>query len=275
MADNKQGFLSYMWDQAKDTFSPTKLFDKTVWLGWWLLRWANNVVSGRDWWDENTTFGEVVSWQILPKNNWSVAADSISLFPEATTTQSNNQNLTNSVDFTVSSTTPPATWWIADDANATIPSGSFVDITNLEVQDLAKKQNREKEIEDESWWETVRRWLKWKGNSINDMVLGSALDSTKQANEKHLMLAYDPDSRNVTELVINEWQWLSDDFQDTIFNRGEWNKTIFNTLYSQYQQGLWAVENSNLTQEQKYAASNELFNRFLNEVNERWLLKAY
>ena len=275
MADNKQGFLSYMWDQAKDTFSPTKLFDKTVWLGWWLLRWANNAVSGRNWGDENTTFGEAISWQLLPKNNSVVEADSISSSPEVTTTQSNNQNLTNSVDFTVSSTTPPATWWIADDANATIPSGSFVDITNLEVQDLVKKQNREKEIEDESWWETVRRWLKWKGNSINDMVLGSALDSAKQANEKHLMLAYDPDSRDVTELVINKWQWYTDDFWNTIYNRGEWNETVFNNLYSQYQQRLREVENSNLTQEQKYAIDNELFNMFLNEVNERGLLKAF
>lgn len=273
MADNKQGFWSYMGEQFVDTFSPKKIWDKTKWVGSWLLRWINNTVAQRDWEDENTTFPQAIEGQTFP-DNWPTDIDSISLFPQDTT-QGGGQDLTNPVDFTITSTTTPETWWIKNDANATIPSGSFVDINNLEIQDLAKYQDKENEIENESAWQTAWRWTKWLGNSISDTTLSSALDSAKQANEKHLMLAYDPDSKNVTELVINEWQWYSDDFWDTLFNRGEWNAAIFNKLYTEYQQGLRAIENSNATDMQKYVARDELFNKFLNEVNERGLLKAF
>lgn len=296
MADNNQGFWNYMREEGiknnpvvNAIRSPINLFfgqedentkrNEAAWS--WLLRWINNTISNRDWWDDNTTFEQAMAWQIYANNptkdSFSISVSS----PQNTATLNDvaKQDVANwwidITKVTTSNTTPSQTWWAAIDENIAPTSDTFVDITKLEVEDLAKNHQKEEEIEDEAWYQTAWRWAKWKYNEIADNRLADSLEAQRQSMEQHMILSYDPDSKDVTELVFNTPQWLSDDFWATLYSRGENNEEIFNSLYAEYMASLQMVVYSDLPWEDKQKASDMLFEEFRKEVNDRKLLKAF
>lgn len=298
MADNNnQGFWSYMLEEGiknnpvvNAIRTPINLvlgnedenLKRNEAAGTWIMRWINNTISNKDWWDENTTFEQAMQWQIYPHQP--AKADSIStpiVSPQNTATLNDvaKQDVANWwIDINkvnISSATPSQTWWATLDENIAPTSDTFVDITKLEVEDLAKNHQKEEEIEDENWMQTGWRWTKWTYNEVRDSNLSSSLEAQRQAMEKHMILSYDPSSKDVTELVFNTPQWWSDDFWATLYNRWEHNEEIFNNLYIDYMSSLELVANSNMSSEDKQTASDILFSEFLNQVNDRWLLKAF
>jgi len=295
MADNNnQGFWSYLWNEGvlnnpvvnaittpinMALGNETENTERTKAATTWLMRWINNEVSRKDWGDENTTFSQAMNWQIFPTHTDSFST-SIET-PQNTPTLNDvaKQDVSNwGIDINkvnVSPVTPSQTWWAVIDENVTPKSDNFVDITKLEVEDLAKNHQKEEDIEDENWLQTGWRRSKWKYNEIADNRLADSLEAERQHMEKHMILAYDPDSEDVTELVFNTPQWWSDDFWATLYDRWGNNKEIFDSLYSEYIAGLETVAYSNLSPEDKQKASDALFDEFLNQVNERELLKAF
>ena len=69
MADSKQSFWSYLWDQVKQWFKSVK----DTWN--WLVRGVTNKVAGHDWSEDNQSLWNIITWRTTSQP---VQADSIS-----------------------------------------------------------------------------------------------------------------------------------------------------------------------------------------------------
>lgn len=273
MADNKQGFWSYLGDQVKEWFGAVK---DTV---NWLVKGTTNAIGWKDWWEWNTTLWSIITWTQQSKPT--PAATPVST-PDLNTVAQNDVNrwgvdVTSKVNLTsnngwASTSSPISTPDLVWNVNAV---AQWTSIDNLQVEDLAKNYQREEDAEDDNIFETSWKWLKWKYNSIRDSQLEKSLESVRQSREKHFALSYDPNSKNITELVINEPQWWFDDFSNKFFGRWSWNWAVFNELLEKYNKASEEIWNSSANEAEKLMAQSKLFDYFYNEVNDRELLRAF
>ena len=216
MADNKQGFWSYFGDQVKEWLGAVK---DTI---NWAVKWVTNKIGNKDWWDNNTTLWSIITW--TQESNPTPAATSIATPDLNTVAQADVKNwgvdVTNKINLNTnnsnwaSTSSPISTPDLVWNVNAV---AQWTSIDNLQVEDLAKNHQREEEAEEDNIFETSWKWLKWKYNSIMDSHLERSLESVRQSKEKHFALAYDPNSKDITELVINEPQGWFDDFSNKFF----------------------------------------------------------
>lgn len=271
MADN---FLSYFGDQIKQWFNGVR----DTWK--WLVRWITNKIAQKDWGENNTTLSNIITWAQTPSSPSStpISAPTLDKVAEEDVKNwgvdvSGNINLTSNMNnwwgqASTAISTPDLVW----NVNAVANSSS---LDNLQVEDLARNAQREEEAENENWLQTGRRWLKGRYNSTLDAHLERSLESVKQSKEKHFALAYDPDSKDITELVINEPQWYFGDFWNTLFSKWESNAQIFNSLLQRFNEASQFISSSNKSEAEKILAQSQLFDALYKEVNDRELLRAF
>lgn len=244
-------------------------------------------MTGKPWSENNTSARELLFWA---KDNTTtsqpVAADSISV---------NKTTLNDVANWAATPAAQPdiskpenllwgITSWLENisDDRSTLDNISSKDILGAStiLQDTWLKESEkvmqtEDEIRNESGTKTLGNFFKSIRDSISDWNVGNILDTKRQSDEKIVAVWYNEKNHNILRLTFNEWQWLSDDFGDTIFKRGEWNEQIFNTLYAEYDAQVEAIKNSNYSEQEKYLMEQAAYDEFLNEINTRKLLKVY
>lgn len=298
MADNKQGFLSYLWDQVKQGFESVKNTRD------WLVRGVSNKLAW-DRWAEGNVFKDTVLWL----GDKSVQADSISA-PSASIIQ----NVPTLNDIAIWNTSgsvqvpdlaqPNNLLWLnsaqwQEDINIDEPVtlSQVVQqpkwLTAREIIEWAWVKNsvdvltEEEKLKDEGRQDTLKGAAQSVGNfftkTLNPAYWGRKVgdwawkESEYQKGEDSVAVWYNPDNWNILQLAINEWQGLTDDFWDTLFNkvRHKWNEERFDKMYSEYQNVLNNVYYSNLSDDVKGQLMQEAFNSFKKEVEDRELIKVY
>lgn len=272
MADSKQSFWSYLWDQVKQWFKSVK----DTWN--WLVRGVTNRVARHDWSENNQSLWDIITWRTTSQP---VQADSIST----------NKATLNQVAAWLASSDAQADisvpqnllWTNADlEQNATLndvvksnPLWASDILGNTWLKESEKVMQAEEDVQNESRTKTVWNFFKSIGDTISDWNVANILDTKRQAKEKTVAVGYNENNHNILRLAFNEWQGLSDDFGDTFFSRWKWNQQIFDALYDEYQGEMEAIALSNYDDATKYQMANAAYDKFLNEINERKLLKVY
>lgn len=291
MAEKKQWFWSYFKDQVTDWLSRVKDAASSV------VRWVTNVASGKKWSDNNKSIWDIITWK---------DSGSAVVWDTATVPQWGIKRQTTLND--VASWSQQATWpqvpdisqpkdllWLnslswqedikMDDTPTLEQVAQWNEIRARDIIGKADikseeqvKQNEEK-MENESWRDSVKSF--W--HSTKDFV-GDIFNAPReywqnkavyQANEKKVAVWYDPESWDIMQLALNEWQGLFDDFNATVFKKGKWNSKKFSNLYQQYQQQLDTISSSGLDWNTKALLANEAFHNFKNEVEDKELIKVY
>lgn len=261
------------WDEFVEWF---------LWMGKNMITWVSNLIARKPRWENNTSAKELLFWIEDEEEKPKKSTAPISLSTPTLNKVADEDVKQWWIDV-VNKITPDTTQKPQESSNISTVDLTWNIITDdttnpldtLEVEDLAKRQEEEKNAEDENWLQTWWRRIKWWGNSIMDNNLEAALESINQSKEKHFALSYDPASEDITELVINEPQWFWDDTANRFFSRWEWNKQIFENLLQEYNEASWYVENSNYTEAEKNDIQSRLFDSLYDEVNKRELLRAF
>ena len=277
MADSKQSFWSYLWDQVKQWFKSVK----DTWN--WLVKGVTNKVARHDWSENNQSLWNIITWRTTSQPT---QADSISV----------NKPTLNQVAAWVSSSaaqpdlvTPEnllwnnVNWGQADinmdttlnDVVKSNPLSASEILGNTWIKESEKVMQAEEDVKNESWMKTISNFFKSVRDSISDWNVANILDTKRQAKEKTVAVWYNEDNHNILRLAFNEWQGLSDDFSDTFFKRWKGNQQIFDALFDQYQDQIWQITWSNYDDATKYEMANAAYDKFLKEVNDRKLLKVY
>ena len=294
MAEKKQVFLSYFKDQVTDWFNRVKDAASSV------VRWVTNLASGKSWSENNQSLWDIITWK--------ASAPSSVIGKTATVPQWDIKKSTTLND--VASWSGTTTWpqlpdistpnrdllWInslwgqddikMDDDSTLSQVSTGTDLLHArEIIEWAwiKSEDQVKENEEKVNWENWRDTAKSFWRSAKELV-SNIIDYPRerwqnkavyQSNEKKVAVWYDPESRNIMQLAINEGQWLTDDFNATLFKKWKWNSKVFSDLYQEYNNWLDAIASSNLDWQVKAQLANELHNKFKQEVQDRQLIKVY
>lgn len=267
MADNNQGFWSYLWNDFKDTFSPKRVIEKTA---------------------------NVIAWKPIdykePKSTAPITLNDVAMTDAHTTSNSvqnpdltapKNNLWTNSIGWQtdIDLTSWPTLAEVAQNSQ-TYSHQSVADSLELQAKDKITEQ--EKLITDEKEWNFLQRTWKTISNFWNsirdaatDQLTNKLVDMEKQKNERYAAVGYNEDNWDIIRLAINEGQWYTDDFHDTLFSVWEWNSSIFSQLYDEYQQNDAIIDASWLDDYSKAELKNENRQNFKDEVEKRNLLKLY
>lgn len=124
--------------------------------------------------------------------------------------------------------------------------------------------------------------FKWAKDAIysvkdynTDKAIENTLEAMRQGNEKHVALGYDPNSKDMTFMVFNTWQWITDDFHDTITSAWQTKEREFDSLLNQYQVGLMEIEmKEDMDEFEKYKAMDALTDELIDQINKRQIFKA-
>lgn len=270
--DRKSG-----WQEFREGFK---------WMGQNVVTWISNLIAWKPYSENNTNARALLFWWEDTTQSQPTRADSISINkPTLNDVASWATNVTSVPDI---STPQNLLWnstsWLGDISEDRTVLDNVVPkdilwasniLQNTSLKESEKVMQAEEDAKNESWWKTVWNFFKSIRDSISDWNVSNILDTKRQADEKIVALWYNEDNWNILRLSFNEGQWLSDDFGDTFFKRWQENESIFNTLYSEYQDELADIVNGNYTNEEKYQMARAAYDKFLNEVNERKLLKVY
>lgn len=281
MAENKQNGWQDFWEWF-------------TWMGQNMITWLWNLIAWHSWWYNNTDARELLFWESQPTQ-----VDSISnpqtLNDTAVKTAHFTSPWVNNPDITapknnlwtnsfwgqtdIDLTSWPSLNEVAQDTS-TYSHKSI--INDLDISSREKVEANEKLISWETEWNRLQRigkffsntWKSWR-DGATDLLSSRLIDMQRQKSEKYAAVGYNEDNWNVIRLAINEWQWYTDDFHDTLFSIWEWNSRIFDQLYSEYVQNNELIQSSWLDDYTTAVLMEENKDNFKKEVEERWLLKLY
>lgn len=280
MADKKEGFWSFLTSPIKNMTD-------------YVIKGVSNKIAGKDWSDENLKFGTITDYRW---NRFQTQApNQPTLNQIAIDTAQNSGPFVQNPDLTSPQNNlgTNSIWWQTDIDLTSWPtlsevaqnSGTYSHnsiLENLDISARDKVEANEKLINNEKEWNRFQRVGKFFSNtrkswrdSATDLLSSRLIDMERQKAEKYAAVGYNEDNWNIIRLAINEGQWMTDDFHDTLFSVWEWNSKIFDQLYSEYAQNNEMIQSSWLDDYTAAVLMQENKENFFNEVKERNLLKLY